>query len=71
MRTMARAVGAAAVCSALGCPGAQVRSPPPPEPCPVGAVKAMEKWGIKLGDKHEAALSSVRGTSPSRKVQAS
>ncbi|WP_306437696.1 serine/threonine-protein kinase [Corallococcus sp. AB049A] len=56
MRTMARAVGAAAVCTALGCPGAQVRSPPPPEPCPVGAVKAMEKWGIKIGDKHMAVV---------------
>ncbi|AFE05629.1 putative serine/threonine protein kinase [Corallococcus coralloides DSM 2259] len=51
MGVMARAVSMAAACSALACPGAQVRQPPPPEPCPVGAVKAMAKWGLDIGDK--------------------
>ncbi|CAM3393996.1 serine/threonine protein kinase [Corallococcus sp. ZKHCc1 1396] len=55
MTVMARAVGTVATCAALGCPsGPQLRSPPPPEPCPVGAVKAMEKLGIDLEDKHPA-----------------
>ncbi|RKG59894.1 serine/threonine protein kinase [Corallococcus sp. AB011P] len=57
---MARAVSTAAACTALACPGTQVRQPPPPEPCPVGAVKAMEKRGMVLGDKHPALF--VRGS---------
>ncbi|MBN9685241.1 MULTISPECIES: serine/threonine-protein kinase [unclassified Corallococcus] len=51
MGVMARAVSTAAACTALACPGAQVRQPPPPEPCPIGAVKAMEKRGARIGDK--------------------
>ncbi|WP_375757990.1 serine/threonine-protein kinase [Corallococcus exercitus] len=51
MRVMARAVGTAVVCTALGCPGQQVRPAPPPEPCPVGAAKAMAKLGIGIGRK--------------------
>ncbi|RYZ42651.1 MAG: serine/threonine protein kinase [Myxococcaceae bacterium] len=55
MSVMARAVGTVAACAAIGCPsGPQLRSAPPPEPCPVGAVKAMEKLGIDLEDKHAA-----------------
>ncbi|HEX5746911.1 MAG TPA: protein kinase [Archangium sp.] len=41
------AAGMAAVCTLLsGCPGAQVRPPPPPVECPAGAVKAMEELGV-------------------------
>ncbi|RKG81575.1 serine/threonine protein kinase [Corallococcus exercitus] len=54
MSTMARAVSTAAACTALACPGPQVRPAPPPEPCPVGAVKAMEKRGVDIGDKQPA-----------------
>jgi hypothetical protein len=55
---MARAVGAAVVCSALtGCPGPQVRPvPPPPEPCPVGAAEAMAKHGLDIGRKQIVVL---------------
>jgi serine/threonine-protein kinase len=41
-------VGMAAAAN-LACPGAQVRTTPPPEACPPGAVEAMKKLGI-LGD---------------------
>ncbi|MBZ4334478.1 MULTISPECIES: serine/threonine-protein kinase [unclassified Corallococcus] len=54
MGVMARAVSTAAACTALACPGPQVRQPPPPEPCPVGAVTAMEKRGVDIGDKQPA-----------------
>ncbi|WP_163866076.1 serine/threonine-protein kinase [Myxococcus eversor] len=47
---MSRAIATAAACTALGCPGVQVRPPPPPEECPPGAVEAMEKWGVKVED---------------------
>lgn len=61
MRVMARAVSTAAACTALtACPGPQVRPPPPPEPCPVGAVKVMEKLGIDLEDKHGAPFVLAR-----------
>ncbi|NTX15468.1 serine/threonine protein kinase [Myxococcus sp. CA056] len=53
---MSRVVAAAVTCSALGCPGTQVRPPPPPESCPAGAVEAMEKWGVEVGDHHDAKL---------------
>ncbi|WP_163786381.1 serine/threonine protein kinase [Myxococcus vastator] len=42
---------AATACTLLGCPGAQVRAPPPPEPCPPGAVEMMAQLGIDVGDK--------------------
>ncbi|TQF08656.1 hypothetical protein FJV41_48730 [Myxococcus llanfairpwllgwyngyllgogerychwyrndrobwllllantysiliogogogochensis] len=51
---MSRVVAAAVACSALGCPGTQVRPPPPPEPCPSGAVEAMEARGIETGDYYGA-----------------
>ncbi|RKH03390.1 serine/threonine protein kinase [Corallococcus sp. CA053C] len=54
MSVMARAVSTVAACTALACPGPQVRPAPPPEPCPVGSVKAMEKLDIDMGDKHDA-----------------
>ncbi|WP_347402645.1 serine/threonine-protein kinase [Corallococcus macrosporus] len=60
MGVMARAVSTAAACTALACPGPQVRPPPPPEPCPVGAVKAMAKRGIDIGDKQPAEFARVR-----------
>ncbi|WP_438503729.1 serine/threonine protein kinase [Corallococcus exiguus] len=60
MSVMARAVGMAAACTALGCPGPQVRPAPPPEPCPKGAVKAMAKLGIDIGDRHEAVFTRDR-----------
>lgn len=44
-------VALAACALATGCPGPQVRptSTPPPEPCPPGALEAMEKLGIRVG----------------------
>ncbi|WP_375759373.1 protein kinase [Corallococcus exercitus] len=54
---MARAVSTAAACTALACPGPQVRPAPPPEPCPVGAVKAMAKRGVAIRDKQPARFS--------------
>ncbi|NTX53693.1 serine/threonine-protein kinase [Myxococcus sp. CA039A] len=47
---------AAAVCTALACSGPQVRPPPEPEPCPDGAVEAMENLGIDVGDHHGATF---------------
>lgn len=45
----------AATCVGAACPGPQVRpAPPPPEDCPPGAVAAMKKLGIDIGDKHVA-----------------
>lgn len=35
-----------AACTALACPGAQVRPPPEPKPCPPGAVEGMKERGI-------------------------
>nr|WP_236672929.1 serine/threonine-protein kinase [Comamonas sp. JC664] len=49
---MSKAIVAVAACTGLACPGAQVRPPPPPEPCPAGAVESMEKWGVEAGDHH-------------------
>ncbi|RYZ42978.1 MAG: serine/threonine protein kinase [Myxococcaceae bacterium] len=61
MSVMARAVSTAAVCTALtACPGPQVRPAPPPEPCPVGSVKAMEKLDIDIGDKNDALFVNSR-----------
>ncbi|MFY2559343.1 serine/threonine-protein kinase [Corallococcus terminator] len=53
---MSRAIATAAACTALGCPGVQVRPPPPPEPCPAGAVKAMAQRGVEVGDHHDVTL---------------
>jgi serine/threonine-protein kinase len=52
-------VGMAAAAN-LACPGAQVRSMPPPEACPPGAVEAMKKLGI-LGDLRWNYTSSAFG----------
>ncbi|RYZ16775.1 MAG: hypothetical protein EOO70_03655 [Myxococcaceae bacterium] len=53
---MTRAAGLATCTALLGCPGPQVRPPPPSEPCPVGAEKAMKARGIRTGDRHEAVF---------------
>ncbi|MFP2904233.1 hypothetical protein ACLESD_03980 [Pyxidicoccus sp. 3LFB2] len=42
---------AATACALLGCPGAQVRQSPPPEPCPPGALETMEQLDIKVGER--------------------
>ncbi|NOK12781.1 serine/threonine-protein kinase [Corallococcus exercitus] len=57
---MTRAAGTAACTALMACPGPQVRPPPPPEPCPVGAVKAMKERGIRMGDKYVAAFDFSR-----------
>jgi serine/threonine-protein kinase len=51
-KTLRRSLKAAglATCTALaGCPAAQVLPNPPAEPCPPGAVEAMEKAGLLKG----------------------
>ncbi|MFP2896276.1 serine/threonine protein kinase [Corallococcus sp. 4LFB] len=53
---MTRAAGTAACTALMACSGPRVRPPPPPEPCPIGAVKAMKERGIELGDKNLATL---------------
>ncbi|RKH50183.1 serine/threonine protein kinase [Corallococcus sp. AB050B] len=53
---MTRAAGMATCTALLGCPGPQVRPLPPPEPCPVGAVKAMKARKIDIGERHEAVF---------------
>ncbi|RKH22577.1 serine/threonine protein kinase [Corallococcus sp. CA041A] len=57
---MTRTAGAAACTALMACPGPQVRPPPPPEPCPVGAVKAMKERGIRMGDEYIAAFDFSR-----------
>lgn len=53
LRAARKLAGAAVTCSVLvGCPGAQVRSAPPAEACPEGALEAMARWGIQPGDNH-------------------
>lgn len=57
LRAARKMIGAAVTCSALtGCPGAQVRSRPPPEECPSGALEAMKERNIELGDRALASL---------------
>ncbi|NOK34714.1 serine/threonine protein kinase [Corallococcus exercitus] len=53
---MTRAAGTAACTALMACPGPQVRPPPPPEPCPIGAVKAMNARSIRIGDTHGAVF---------------
>ncbi|WP_163782336.1 serine/threonine-protein kinase [Myxococcus vastator] len=46
-----RAAVAAAACTALACPaGPEVRPAPPSEPCPEGALQAMEARGLRIGE---------------------
>jgi serine/threonine-protein kinase len=56
--SVGKALGvAAAACSlATGCPGPQVRPTPLPEPCPPGAIKAMDELGIDVGDEGVATF---------------
>lgn len=66
---LARTVGTAAACVSLACPGAQVRAPlapPPPEPCPVGAWKAMKNVGIT--DELLSGLISFERAEPPRYI---
>jgi serine/threonine-protein kinase len=52
-----KAVAMAGACTALGCPGTQVRPPPPePKPCPPGAVKAMAERGIGRSNRSIGSL---------------
>ncbi|NOK17431.1 serine/threonine protein kinase [Corallococcus carmarthensis] len=57
---MTRAAGTAACTALMACPGLQVRPPPPPEPCPIGAVKAMQERGIVMGDEYTAVFDFSR-----------
>ncbi|MCY1033223.1 serine/threonine-protein kinase [Corallococcus sp. BB11-1] len=58
-RNVRTALATMALCGALGCTGPQVRSPPEPEPCPVGAINGMKMLGMKIGDEEGASF--VRG----------
>ncbi|WXH32800.1 Serine/threonine-protein kinase PknD [Myxococcus stipitatus] len=53
---MSRAIVAVAACTGLAFPGTQVRPPPPSEPCPDGAIAAMEEWGVDVGDHHVVTM---------------
>ncbi len=44
-----KALATTGLCTALGCPGAQVRPPPESKPCPPGAVEAMKARHIHVG----------------------
>ncbi|WP_163995910.1 serine/threonine protein kinase [Pyxidicoccus caerfyrddinensis] len=62
LRAARRMVGAAITCSALtGCPGAQLRPPPPAEECPDGAVETMAEWGINTRRQHLATFDPLTG----------
>ncbi|MBZ4419346.1 hypothetical protein [Myxococcus sp. RHSTA-1-4] len=53
LSTVKRAVSVATACAALsGCVGAPPRPPPSAEPCPPGAIEAMESVGIYVGKEH-------------------
>ncbi|NNC03699.1 serine/threonine protein kinase [Corallococcus exiguus] len=56
-----------AACLTMACPGPQVRPTPPPEDCPPGAVEAMEKLGIKVGDEKLEVTWSARGENSGRR----
>ncbi|MCY1002805.1 serine/threonine-protein kinase [Myxococcus sp. MISCRS1] len=56
-----------AACLTMACPGPQVRPTPPPEDCPLGAVEAMEKLGIKVGDETLEVTWSARGENSGRR----
>ncbi|QSQ25189.1 serine/threonine protein kinase [Pyxidicoccus parkwayensis] len=56
-----------AACLTMACPGPQVRPTPPPEDCPPGAVEAMEKLGIKVGDETLQVTWSARGEDAGRR----
>ncbi|HYH96210.1 serine/threonine-protein kinase [Hyalangium sp.] len=53
---VAKAISTGAACLTMACTGPQVRPEPPAEPCPSGAVEAMEKLGIKVGDRGDATF---------------
>jgi hypothetical protein len=48
---MGKAITTGSACLAMACTGPQVRPEPPTEPCPPGAVEAMAKLDIDIGDK--------------------
>ncbi|AEI66275.1 serine/threonine-protein kinase [Corallococcus macrosporus] len=54
--SMGKALCVGVTSAALACSGTPVRPEPPPEPCPPGAVEAMEKLGIRLGDEGTATF---------------
>jgi hypothetical protein len=56
-----KTLATAGACTVLGCPGAQVRPPPEPRPCPPGAVETMEKFGIPIGDSRGATFFLIPG----------
>ncbi|WP_395842229.1 serine/threonine protein kinase [Archangium violaceum] len=58
--TVARALWSAAVgATVAGCPGAQVRTEPKPEACPVGALEAMKQLGIRIGEETGAEFPGI------------
>ncbi len=64
LKAAARTLATVAACSGLGCSsGPQVRPPPPPpaEPCPPGALEAMKKAGIRIGDSTSIAFEDDKG----------
>ncbi|RKH59681.1 serine/threonine protein kinase [Corallococcus interemptor] len=56
-----------AACLTMACPGPQVRPTPPPEDCPPGAVEAMEKLGIKVGDERLEVTWGAQGANAERR----
>jgi hypothetical protein len=59
--SVGKMISTGATCLTMACAGPQVRPAPLPEECPPGAVAAMAKLGIKVGDRGEAKF-PIEGT---------
>ena len=58
LSSLGKVITAGVACFGVACTGPQVRADPPAEPCPAGAVEAMEKFGIHIGDDTEGVFLS-------------
>ncbi|QSQ28053.1 serine/threonine protein kinase [Pyxidicoccus parkwayensis] len=56
-----KAMSVAGACLNLACSGPQVRSAPPPEDCPPGAMEAMNELGIKRGNAQVFVFDVIKG----------
>jgi serine/threonine-protein kinase len=64
MRAVKKAAALLPLCTTLSCSGPTAELRPPPvtaEPCPPGALKAMEQLGINIGDDATSGLLPMGG----------